>query len=141
MAKCQIASWSGFANGSTGQAVVGGGVMLSLPFASCLLAFCLCLYSCSEAPPEAFPPISHKHGSPKERRLGQGCEAPVGLDLDQAAAFGNVLGCDGLGGARECPTASPFTLPVVLHRLSDIVHHTIRKSTDSPLGVTGTIST
>ena len=78
--------------------------MLSLSFASCLLAFCLCLYSCSEAPPEAFPPISHKHGSPKERRLGQGCEAPAGLDLDLAAAFGNVLGHDGLGGAGECPT-------------------------------------
>ena len=103
MAECQIASWSGFANVSIGQGIVGGGVMLSLPFASCLLAFCLCLYSCSEAPPEAFPPISHKHGSPKERRLVQGCEAPTGLDLDLAAAFGNVLGHDGRK-AGECPT-------------------------------------
>ena len=27
------------------------------------------MYSCPEAPPEAFPPISHKHDQPKEIRV------------------------------------------------------------------------
>lgn len=56
------------------------------------------MYSCTEAPPEAFPPISHKHEKPKERRRGQGCEAPAGLNLDRAAAFGSVLWLDGREG-------------------------------------------
>ncbi len=56
------------------------------------------MYSCPEAPPEAFPPISHKHEKPKERRRGQGREAPEGLGLDHVAAFGNVLWLDGTGG-------------------------------------------
>jgi len=56
------------------------------------------MYSCSEAPPEAFPPISHKHEKPKERRRGQGHEVPAGLGLGCAAAFGNVPGLDGMGG-------------------------------------------
>jgi len=48
-----------------------------------------------ESPPEAFPPISHKHEKPKERRHGQGREAPEGHGLDCAAAFGNVPWLDG----------------------------------------------
>lgn len=56
------------------------------------------MYSCSEAPPEAFPPISHKHEKPKERRRSQGREAPEGLGLDCAAAFGNVPWTDGTEG-------------------------------------------
>lgn len=71
------------------------------------LSFCLsafAMYSCPEAPPEAFPPISHKHDQPKERRRGQGREAPEGLGLDHAAAFGNVLWFDGPEGKTEgCP--------------------------------------
>ncbi|WP_165071260.1 hypothetical protein [Desulfovibrio sp. ZJ200] len=48
--------------------------------------------------------------SPKERRQGQGCEAPEGLDLDRAAAFGNVPRLDGpegrLGNALQGPDKS-----------------------------------
>lgn len=71
---------------------------------NCLLAFRLSafiMYSCSEAPPEAFPPISHKHEKPKERRRGQGREAPEGFGLDCAAAFGNVPWLDGTEGKEH----------------------------------------
>ncbi|WP_165068091.1 hypothetical protein [Desulfovibrio sp. ZJ200] len=68
------------------------------------------MYSCPEAPPKAFPLISHKHEKPKERRQGQGCEAPEGLDLDRAAAFGNVPRLDGpegrLGNVLQGPDKS-----------------------------------
>ena len=59
------------------------------------------MYSCSEDPPEAFPPISHKHEKPKERRRGQGREAPEGFGLDCAAAFGNVPWLDGTEGKEH----------------------------------------
>ena len=81
----------------------------------CLLAFRLSafvMYSCSKAPPEAFPPISHKHEKPKERRRGQGREAPEGLGLDCAAAFGNVPWLDGMEGKEMCP---PRTREILFH--------------------------
>lgn len=69
------------------------------------------MYSCSEAPPEAFPPISHKHEKPKERRRSQGREAPEGPGLDPAAAFGNVPWLDGPEGkAGECPARAEAIL-------------------------------
>lgn len=72
------------------------------------LSFCrsaFAMYSCPKAPPEAFPPISHKPEKPKERRRGQGREAPAGPGLDCAAAFGSVPWSDGTAGkARKRPS-------------------------------------